>query len=112
MSIAPFSSDVELLNYASWFWKDRVRALKKDLAICMTANEKQEHAYFPALMTCIAFADLLSGFHAGKLEGHGLSDLKKYISDFFKKPANYNHVDILYMMFRHKIAHLACTRFG
>ncbi len=73
----------------------------------MTANAKREHAYFPALITCIAFADLLSGLYAGKLNYPKLPDLQNYISKFFRNKANYTHVDLLYMMFRHKIAHIA-----
>jgi hypothetical protein len=49
----------------------------------------------------------LSGLHAGKLEHHGLADLKKYIDRFFRKKSDYTHIDILYLMFRHKIAHIA-----
>jgi hypothetical protein len=107
VSVSPFKSDNELVEYARWFLRDRVRAFRKDLAICMTANKKREHAYFPALITCIAFADLLSGLYAGKLDYPKLPDLKAYIEKFFRKKANYVNVDILYKMFRHKIAHIA-----
>jgi hypothetical protein len=105
-SIAPFTSDRELTDYARWFLRDRVNAFRKDTSICMT-KKNNSHAYFPALITCIAFADLLSGLHAGKLEHHGLADLKKYIDRFFRKNSDYAHIDILYLMFRHKIAHIA-----
>ena len=107
MSISPFSSDEQLLEYANWFLRDRVRAFRKDLAICMTANSKREHAYFPALITCIAFADLLSGLYAGKLDYPRLPDLQVYISRFFRNKRDYAHINILYAMFRHKIAHIA-----
>ncbi len=40
----------------------------KEIAICLTPNPKGEHAYFPALIIGISFADLLSGLHAGKLK--------------------------------------------
>jgi hypothetical protein len=106
MSIRPFTSDKQLLKYARWFLADRVRAFRKDLAICMT-KKKGSHAYFPALMTCIGFADLLSGLHKGTLDYPKLPDLKTYIAKFFRNKANYAHIDILYYMFRHKIAHIA-----
>ena len=61
----------------------------------------------PALVTCIGFLDFLSGLNAGKLEGHGLTELKAYIHKFFRRKSDYAHADILYVMFRHKIAHLA-----
>jgi hypothetical protein len=107
VSIGPFSSDAELLNYARWFMRDRVRAFRKDLKICMTGNSKREHAYFPALITCIAFADLLTGLHLGNLNYPRLSDLQSYVARFFRNKSDYVHVDILYIMFRHKIAHIA-----
>lgn len=107
MSISPFTSEKELLDYARWFLRFHVRAFRKDLAICMTGNAKRDHAYFPALITCIAFADLLSGLYAGKLDYPRLPELRAYIAKFFRNKGNYVHVDILYMMFRHKIAHIA-----
>lgn len=106
MSIKPFASDKELINYAKWFLRDRVRAFRADVAICMTQDSKRHHAYFPALITCIAFLDLLSGLYAGKIEGHGLSQLKNYVGHFINA-TDYKHIDLLYVMFRHKIAHLA-----
>lgn len=107
MSIKPFSSDRDLLEYATWFLRDRVHAFRKDVAICMTPNSERHHAYFPALITCIAFVDFLSGLYEGKLEYHGLPHLQKYISKFFRDKTDYVHIDILYFMFRHKIAHIA-----
>src|SRR5258708_38300550 len=107
MSISPFSSDKQLLRYARWFLRDRVSAFRKDLAICMTANSKGEHAYFPALITCIAFADLLTGLYIGKLDFPRLPDLQDYISRVFRHKTDYVHINIFYMMFRHKIAHIA-----
>jgi len=105
MSISPFTSDKQLLKYARWFLADRVRAFRKDLAICMT-KKKGSHAYFPALITCIGFADLLSGLHKGTLNYPRLPDLQAYITKFFRNKTSYVHVDIFYHMFRHKIAHI------
>jgi hypothetical protein len=106
MSISPFNLDKQLLKYARWFLAERVRAFRKDLAICMT-KKKGSHAYFPALITCIGFADLLSGLHKGTLDYPKLPDLQAYITKFFRNKTSYVHVDILYHMFRHKIAHIA-----
>jgi hypothetical protein len=103
----PFPSDAALLTYASWFVSDRVEVFRKDLAICMTPNNKGQHAYFPALITCIAFLEFLSGLYAGKLEFQKLSDLQTYVEKFFRNKTDYAHLDILYFMFRHKIAHIA-----
>ena len=106
MSIAPFSSETELIDYAKWFLRHRAKAFRKDIEICMTANSDRQHAYFPALITCISFLDLLSGLYAGKIDGHGAHELKHYIKRFMNAP-NYAHMDLLYQMFRHKIAHIA-----
>src|SRR5437764_1241715 len=106
VSIQPFRSDAELIKYATWFLRNRVTVFRKDTGICMT-RIKGHHAYFPALITCIAFADLLSGLYAGTIENHGLRHLKDYVAKFFKKSSDYIHIDILYLMFRHKIAHIA-----
>ena len=106
MSIAPFSSERELIDYAKWFLRDRANAFRKDIEICMTANSDRQHAYFPALITCISFLDLLSGLYAGKFDRHGAHELRDYIKRFTNAP-NYAHMDLLYQMFRHKIAHIA-----
>jgi hypothetical protein len=107
MSFQPFRSEKDLTQYAARFFRDRVQSFRKDVGICLTANADGHHAYFPALITCIGFLDFLSGLNAGKLEGHGLTELKAYIYKFFRRKSDYVHADILYVMFRHKIAHLA-----
>jgi hypothetical protein len=58
-------------------------------------------------MSCISFADLLSGLYAGKLEGHALKELKNYASKFMGAEYTADRVDVLYECFRHKVAHLA-----
>jgi hypothetical protein len=107
MSFQPFKSERDLTQFAARFFKDRVQSFRKDVGICLTAKADGHHAYFPALITCIGFLDFLSGLNAGKLEGHGLTELKAYICKFFHRKGDYEHADILYVMFRHKIAHLA-----
>jgi hypothetical protein len=64
MTIAPFITDKELIAFARTFLRDRVESFRKDVAICLAADQKRHHAYFPALITCIGFLDLLSGLHA------------------------------------------------
>jgi hypothetical protein len=106
VSIAPFLSEQELVEYANWFLLDRAKAFRKDISICMTANKERQHAYFPALITCIAFLDLLSGLYAGTIDRQGLPELNDYFKRFMNT-ADYAHMDLVYQMFRHKIAHLA-----
>jgi hypothetical protein len=108
MTIQPFKSDQELIEFSRAFLRVLVQNFHKDLSICLTAGKGRSHAYFPALMTCIGFADFLSGLYAGKLEGHGLKELKAYATKFMGR-SNYGslELEILYEMFRHKLAHLA-----
>jgi hypothetical protein len=108
MTIAPFTSDKKLISFARLFFKDRVGSFRKDIAICLTADANRSHAYFPALITCIGFLDLLSGLYAGKLEGHSLGELKLYAARFMNG-ADYEslRLEVLYLAFRHKLAHLS-----
>jgi hypothetical protein len=56
----------------------------------------------------MGFADLLSGLYAGNIEGHDLKELKSYAARFMDAKHYDPHLlDILYLAFRHKIAHLA-----
>jgi len=107
MTIAPFASDKDLISFARKFFRDHVGSFRKDVKICLTADTNRTHAYFPALITCMGFADLLSGLYAGNLERHGLNELKKYAARFLN--ANYDdlRLEILYLAFRHKLAHLS-----
>jgi hypothetical protein len=108
MTIKPFKSDKDHTTFARSFFRDRVGTFRKDLRICLTADVNRHHAYFPALITCIGFLDLLSGLYAGRIEGHSLSELKSYAARFMNA-ANYGplHLAVLYLAFRHKLAHLS-----
>jgi len=86
MSITPFKSDEELVTFARAFFRDRVESFRKDIAICMRRDARGHHAYFPALITCIAFVDLISGLYAGSIRSHGLKELKRYARRFMKIP--------------------------
>ena len=101
----PFNNKKELVRFARAFLRNHVEAIRKDIAVCLTPRRK--HAYFPALMTCIAFADLLSGLYAGNLQRHGRRDLERYAEKFMKPEYTTYLVGILYEFFRNKIAHLA-----
>jgi hypothetical protein len=107
MSIAPFKSNRELVEFARAFLRSHVGSIRKDIAICLTPNARRQHAYFPAVMACIAFADLLSGLYAGTLQHHGRRELEKYAEKFMKAEYTTYIVRVLYEFFRNKIAHLA-----
>jgi hypothetical protein len=108
MPVLPFKTDADVVKFAKAFLDEHLERFCKDIKICLTPDAKNSHAYFPALITCIAFADLLSGLYAGKLDDHGLKELKHYVSKFMDT-ATYDadRLDILYECFRHKVAHLA-----
>ena len=107
-SMRPFASDRELMTFANYFLRSHVLRLRKDIGICLTANKKGEHAYFPALMACIGVLELLSGLFAGKLRGVGCGELVSY-AKIFMNAAYYDEtrLTLLYQCFRHKIAHLS-----
>jgi hypothetical protein len=111
MTIAPFTSDQKLVSFARSFLRDRVGPFRADVKICSTAANGHR-AEFPALITCIGFADFLSGLYAGNLGGNGLSNLKNYAAKFMDA-GKYDplRLEILYLMFRHKLAHLSFPHF-
>jgi len=106
-NIKPVTSDKQLFEFSKQYLGDHVERFRKDISICLRSNDKRSHAYLPALMTCIAFADLLSGLYAGNLKTHGLTDLQTYAARFMDA-ANYDsdRLKLLYEGFRHKVAHL------
>jgi hypothetical protein len=107
MPVLPFKTDADVVKFAKAFMDEHHERFRKDIAICLRPDAKS-HAYFPALITCIAFAELLSGLHAGNLKGDGLRKLKDYAADFMDSTIyDSDRLGILYEMFRHKVAHLA-----
>lgn len=89
--------------------RPHVGRFQRDIRICLRQDEKtQKHAYFPALMTCISFLDLMSGLYCGDVEYHSYEELRDYVDKFMDR-AVYTDLNlaILYEGLRHKIAHLA-----
>lgn len=108
MPVLSFTSEEDVENFARAFLGEHVERFNKDIAICLREDENGSHAYFPALITCIAFAELLSGLHVGDLKSDGLRKLKAYATDFMDSAIyDSDRLEILYEMFRHKVAHLA-----
>jgi hypothetical protein len=104
----PVLPDARVVQFAKAFLDEHLGRFTKDIAICLKADAKKQHAYFPALITCIAFLDFLSGLYAGTLETHSLKELKHYVRNFMD-PREYteDRLNVLYELFRHKVAHLA-----
>jgi len=67
MPVLPFKTDADVVKFAKAFLDEHHERFRKDIDICLRPDAKS-HAYFPALITCIAFAELLSGLYAGKLD--------------------------------------------
>ena len=68
MPVLRFSSDAEVVKFAKAFLREHLERFRKDIGICLTRDKNKAHAYFPALISCISFADLLSGLYAGTLD--------------------------------------------
>jgi hypothetical protein len=92
MEIARCKTDEEWAGFAREFFDNRLETFRKDIAICLTSNKRGEHAYFPALMTCIAFAELLGSLYAGRLHSQGLNKLQKYTKEFMEPEYKDAHV--------------------
>jgi len=110
MPVLSFVSDTDVVRFAKALLDNRVETFNKDIAICLKADRDGSHAYFPALITCIAFADFLSGLNAGTLTDQKLPQLKAYVWQFIDNTRTVytaDCLDVLYECFRHKLAHLA-----
>jgi hypothetical protein len=102
-----FKTSDELEKFAKIFLKQHVDRFRKDINICLTADSKGSHAYFPALISCISLLDLLSGLYAGNLNSHGRPDLIEYANTFMnRKKYDSDRLSILYEAIRHKVAHV------
>jgi hypothetical protein len=108
MSISPFSSHDEALDFAEKFVVQRLVGFRKDTNICLTRDKHGKHAYFPALLTCISVLDLFSALYSNDFRNANLADLKKYAARFMdKKKYSTLNLEVLYVAFRHKLAHLS-----
>jgi hypothetical protein len=107
-NVHPFKTKRDVIRFAKIFIRRRVMGFRKDIDICLTANHKRSHAYMPGLMATLSFLDLLSGLYAGKVEGHNDRHFLDYAKAFMP-PGRYNpdELKILYIGFRHKLAHLS-----
>lgn len=97
MPVLPFSSDAEVVKFAKAFLREHLERFRKDIRICLTPDKNEAHAYFPALISCISFADLLSGLYAGTLDKQGLNELKNYAGKFMGADYTPDRLDVLYV---------------
>ena len=47
MPVLPFGSDAEVVEFAKAFLGEHLDRFNKDIAICLKADAKKRHAYFP-----------------------------------------------------------------
>ena len=68
--IRKFESDTQRIRFANSFIEHRLYGFRKDIRACLTPDPRTDkHAYFPALITCIAMLELMGGLYKGDL-GH------------------------------------------
>ncbi len=106
-NIRPFTTDKQVVNFASEFVAGNLRRLRKDIRICRTADRNKSHAYFPALMACISFVDLLSGLYEGNVRDHRKPEFLRFTGRFFPQTYSRDTLSIFYVAMRHKLAHLS-----
>ncbi len=105
MSSSP--SESEILAFAKWFCEERIETFRKDMRICMTADEQGRHAYMPALMGCASFIELFSGLCAGKVSSVGINNILRFTSRYLDTTEfSEERICIFFEMFRHKVAHV------
>ena len=107
MTIHPFKTDEEVVRFARSWLSTMSRFVRKNVRVCLTANEKGQIAWFPALMESCAFFDLLACLHSGA-RGAKLTHVQAYAREFLNlKHYRPDELEILWTGFRHKIAHQA-----
>jgi hypothetical protein len=106
-NIYPFQTKDDVTRFAEKFVQGRVDGFKRDIDICLTADANREHAYMPALMAVIAHIDYLSGLNAGDVEDHSIDDLVRLVREHMPSRYPDHELRVLYVAFRHKLAHLS-----
>jgi hypothetical protein len=111
-NVYKFATPAQVMRFANVFVRQRTSDFKKNVDICLAARKTRlndvDHAYMPGLMTCLSFLDLLSGLYAGKVRGHNDVHFLDFTRRFFPKGRyEEDHLRLLYIEFRHKLAHLA-----
>ena len=105
-----FETDTQRIRFARSFIDHRLSGFKKDIRACLTPDPYTgKHAYFPALITCIAMLELMSGLYKGNI-GHIKSfERILYFRSLFMDKTIYSPLimKVLYSVMRHKIAHLS-----
>jgi len=103
----------DVVAFADQFIPARIRFFEKDMRICLRTYHTRldpktaTHAYFPALMMCLANLDMMGQMQVGQYSA-GTKGVKKFITDFMDTSVYTDQkIDLLWECFRHKVAHLA-----
>ena len=101
-------TETRIVAYAVWFAAERLETFDKDIAICLRADERNRHAYMPALIACTWMLELFACLLRGNLEAKGVDRLVKFANSFMN-PDHYSEtaLKVLWNVFRHKVAHVS-----
>lgn len=99
---------------ADKFLTHRISMFDKDMQICLTGIPRKDdpsidtHAYFPALMACCGFLDLLGSLYKGDAKRSKTSWVVNYCQRFMANPDDYcnDNIVLLFEVVRHGAAHL------
>ena len=98
-------------QFAPAFVRARLQGFTKDIQICLTgipstARAGLTHAYFPALATCCATLEYLSGLYLGRLKGLKYQHIIPYARSFLpQRTYDPESIRILFDAFRNAVAH-------
>jgi hypothetical protein len=99
------------VKFAQDFVRKRAWGFSKDIEICLTdtpsgVGKSLTHAYFPALATCCAFMEYMTGLHRGRLDGIGWDDVNRWTKKHLDRTYYTDDiVRVLFHGFRHSVAH-------
>jgi hypothetical protein len=101
-------TEARIVAYAVWFSKERVETFDKDIAICLRTDERNRHAYMPALIACTGMIELFACLLCGDLEAKGVGRIVNFAKRFMN-PEHYSEtaLKVLWHVFRHKVAHVS-----
>lgn len=108
----PMNPKFDVVKFAEDFIPDRIRFFEKEMTVCLRTLRRKKfgkptHAYFPALMVCIANLDLMGQIYTGH-DRAGIEGVRIFVRKYMDETTYTDlAVDLLWKGFRNKVAHLA-----
>ena len=102
----------DIVTFAEKFIPDRIQFFEKDMTVCLRTLRRKKfgrptHAYFPALMVCIANLDLMGQISTGNNRSE-IDGIRKFVRKYMDgKTYTDEKIDLLWKGFRNKVAHAA-----